>query len=340
MKSIFVICTLLATQVSLAETTVSTPANGAWTLRRGSTTVASATGPISDCRARAAVDAQSRSASATYTCTQPETFTVTYTVAPVQCSSTQPANETQQATCPSGSSGTFTQTRSYSANPSPTCWQPTAWTPATAPAGACSSTPPSGTFLTTFDTPEAKLRGGGAWTRANNPWTDMKVVNGVAYPSNGVTNSYDDSYAYLTQSFGNNYEVEGVIWRDPSLPSGAANEVSLLLRASDDSSNIRTYEMLWQAYGGQQIMRWNGPFGSFTSLAVTELSYFNRPLRTGDVLKATAIGNVLTMYVNGVATYRASDSMFGVGQPGIGGFLRPGYNSTGIGWTQIKVTAK
>ena len=340
MKFTTTILTLFVAQAALAETTLSTPITGAWTLKRGITTVASASGPMSDCRAGAAIDAESRRTTATYTCTQPETLTATYTAAPVQCASTQPVSETQQASCPAGSYGSFTQTRSYALQSSPTCWVASAWTPTTAPAGACSTVAQTGSFTTTFDTAEAKLREGGAWTRANNAWTDMKVVGGVAYPNNGVTNSYDDSYAYLTQSFGNNYEIEGIVWRDPSLPSGAANEISLLLRTSDDTSNVRTYEMLWQAYGGQQIMRWNGPFGSFTSLAVTELSYFNRPLQTGDVLKATAIGNVLTMYVNGVATYRASDSSFGTGQPGIGGFLRPGYNSTGIGWTQIKATAK
>lgn len=340
MKSILTICTLLATHVAFAETTVSTPAAGAWTLKRGNTTVASATGPIGDCRARASADAESRSASATYTCTQPETLTVTYTVAPVQCSSTQPTSDTQQATCPSGSFGTFMQTRSYNANPSPTCWQPGAWAPTTAPAGACSTTAPSGTFVTTFDSSETPLSEGGAWRRSNNPWTNVKVQNGVAFGTNGVTNGYDDSYAYLTQNFGANYEIEGIVYRDPSLPSSDSNELELMLRVTDSGSTASAYEVLWQSYGGQQIVKWNGPFGSFTVLQATQLSYFNRPLANGDVLKASVIGNVITMYVNGVATQRATDSGLTSGQPGIGFFRRPGESTTGIGWTQIKVTGR
>jgi hypothetical protein len=170
----------------------------------------------------------------------------------------------------------------------------------------------------------------------------MNVVNGVAYPSNGVTGGYDDSYAYLVQSFGNNYEIEGIVWRDPALASDAGNEVSLLLRAADDSNNIRAYEVLYQAYGGLQIMRWDGAYGAYTVLPTTQPSGWQQgaALKSGDVLKASVIGNVITLYVNGVARERATDSALVTGQPGIGGFLRPGYLKNGVGWTQIKVIAR
>ena len=342
MKSTSAIFLLLASQVALADTTQTTPVLGNYTLKRGNTTIMTVVGTMLDCEASARADAQSRAASATYTCISPETFTVTYSAAPVQCASAQPPSDAQQATCPAGSFGTFTQTRSYALQASPTCWVAGSWGP-TAPApGVCSTAPPSGTYVTTFDTNEYPLSEGGKWKKTSNVWTYMNVVNGVAFPSNGVTGGYDDSYAYLAQSFGNNYEIEGIVWRDPALASDAGNEIAFLLRTSDDSNNIRAYEVLYQAYGGLQIIRWDGPYGGYTVLPTTQPSGWQQgtALKTGDVLKASVIGNVVTMYVNGVARERATDSAFSTGQPGISGFLRPGYLKTGLGFTQIKVTAK
>ena len=263
MKSTSAIFLLLASQVALADTQT-TPVLGNYTLKRGNTTIMTVVGTMLDCEASARADAQSRAASATYTCSSLETFSVTYSAAPVQCASTQPPSDSQQATCPAGSFGTFTQTRSYALQASPTCWVAGSWGP-TAPApGVCSTAPPSGTYVTTFDTNEYPLSEGGKWKKTSNVWTDMKVVNGVAFPSNGITGGYDDSYAYLAQSFGNNYEIEGIVWRDPALASDAGNEIAFLLRTSDDSNNIRAYEVLYQAYGGLQIIRWDGPYGGYT----------------------------------------------------------------------------
>jgi hypothetical protein len=55
----------------------------------------------------------------------------------------QPASETQTQSCPTGTTGTWTQTRSYTAAPSPTCWVAGAWTPTVAPDGACVTPPPA-----------------------------------------------------------------------------------------------------------------------------------------------------------------------------------------------------
>jgi hypothetical protein len=53
-----------------------------------------------------------------------------------------------------------------------------------------------------------------------------------------------------------------------------------------------------------------------------------RRLVTGDVVKGTVIGNTVTAYINGVQIFRATDSMWTSGQPGIGFFKRTaGLNS-------------
>ncbi len=73
-----------------------------------------------------------------YTC--PRIYTVTGTAPPPPtCTTPQPAAETQTMACPSGTTGSWTQTRTYTAAAYPTCWTAGAWAPASAPAGACTT---------------------------------------------------------------------------------------------------------------------------------------------------------------------------------------------------------
>jgi hypothetical protein len=47
----------------------------------------------------------------------------------------------------------------------------------------------------------------------------------------------------------------------------------------------------------------------------------NYGLNNGDVLKASIVGNVITVLINGVEKARVSDDTFKTGNPGIGQFL-------------------
>ena len=162
----------------------------------------------------------------------------------------------------------------------------------------------------------------------------------MAYGTNGVTNTYDDSYALLTGTFGNDQTVEAVIYRNQSLSPGASHEVEMLLRFSDDTGNARGYECLFNYAGGIQIVRWNGEFGSFTPLATTGIDSLGRPLVSGDVVKATIVGGVISTYINGALMARANDSMFKSGQPGISFFVRPGGSPALLGITSFSAASK
>lgn len=340
MKTFLACFALLAVQAAaIADTTQSTPVLGNYTLKRGTTTVVTTAGTMLDCEARARADAQSRAASAKYTCTSPETFTVTYTAAPVQCASQQPPDDTQQATCPAGTYGTFTQTRSYIANPSPTCWQPGAWSPTTPAPGVCGTTAPNGSYATTFDGTENPISEGGRWYRSNNPWTNVRTGNGIAYGTNGVTNQYDDSYALLSGAFGPDQTIEAVIQRD-NTAQGETHEVELLLRFSDDNNNARGYECLFNWAGGVQVVRWNGGMGNFTVINTNQVNYFSRPLVTGDTIKASIVGSVISLYINGQLIVTASDTAIASGQPGMAFFVRPGGSTTLLALTSYSVTSK
>ena len=339
MRFTVTVLALLVAHAAQAETTLNTPVAGAWTLKRGTTAVATASGPMSDCRARAAVDAESRRATATYTCTQPESLTVTYTVAPVQCATTQPSSDTQQSTCPAGTFGTFTQARSYTLQASPTCWSAGAWSPTTAPTGACSTVTPSGSYSTNFDASENPISEAGRWARAVNPMTNARSANGIAFGTNGITNGYDDSYALLAGSFGPNQTIEAVVFRDQSLSPGPTHEVELLLRGSDNTGGASGYECLFNWYGGTAIVRWNGWTGGFTVLSTTGQGTLGRDLVTGDVIKATIVGNVISTYINGLLMARATDNTIATGRPGMGFFIRPGGSNALLGLTSYSVTS-
>lgn len=89
--------------------------------------------------------ARALAVTATYSC--PRFLAVTGPVAPPPpppptCTTPQPAPQTQTVACPVGTTGSWTQTNAYVAAPAPTCWVPSAWLPATAPAGACVTPPP------------------------------------------------------------------------------------------------------------------------------------------------------------------------------------------------------
>ncbi|MEK7677579.1 MAG: hypothetical protein AAB676_17255 [Verrucomicrobiota bacterium] len=48
---------------------------------------------------------------------------------------------------------------------------------------------------------------------------------------------------------------------------------------------------------------------------------FRRTRRPGDILKASIVGNVITVSINGVEKARVTDDTYKTGNPGIGLFL-------------------
>lgn len=68
-----------------------------------------------------------------------------------------------------------------------------------------------------------------------------------------------------------------------------------------------------------QIVRWEGPLGKFTYLA--DKRGVNYGLKEGDILKASIVGNVITVFINGVEKAQVKDDTYQTGNPGIGTFL-------------------
>jgi chitodextrinase len=193
-------------------------------------------------------------------------------------------------------------------------------------------------YATSFDRNEYPISEGGRWHRASNQWTDVQTVGGVAFGTNGVADTYDDSYALLS-GFGADQTLEAVVFRDQSLMPGPSHEVELLLRATDGPSSMRTYECLFDWTGNVQIVRWNGSFGDVTFLPIYDARGLGRPLVTGDVIKATIIGNTIRLYINGQQMGWTVDSAIGSGQPGISFFIRPGGSQRLLGLTSFSASS-
>lgn len=71
-----------------------------------------------------------------------ETGPVSWVSAPPSVCGALPAPETQTVQCPAGFTGSWTQTRTYASAAYPTCSVAGAWTPGSAPTGACVAIPP------------------------------------------------------------------------------------------------------------------------------------------------------------------------------------------------------
>lgn len=126
--------------VTLTESTVVT-------LLRGTTTVGTYAS-WEACRAQALqlANADTRtSGTVTYSCqTEKRRVVAAYSAnpPPPPVCPPQPASESQTVPCPAGTTGSWTQTRSYTSAPAPTCWTAGAWSPTSAPAGVCVAIPP------------------------------------------------------------------------------------------------------------------------------------------------------------------------------------------------------
>jgi hypothetical protein len=192
-------------------------------------------------------------------------------------------------------------------------------------------------YTTDFDLTEAPISEGGAWIHLGDDWTLIDTANGYAFGTQFPNNGYDDSYAHLT-GFPANQTASGIIHRAANMDPGCTHEVEILMRWDDAAHNARGYEcnLAWDG-GYAQIVRWNGPLGDFTYLASGSVP---GGVHDGDTLSATAIGNQITLYVNGTMVAQATDSTWPTGQPGMAMWRGGGCGVIGdYGFTHYNATS-
>ena len=174
------------------------------------------------------------------------------------------------------------------------------------------------TYSTSFPvTTEEPLSEGGCWLNGKTvglDWANVLTSPGLAFGKDLPTR-YADPTAVLTGIWGLDQEAEAKIWVEKPL-SDCCREVELRLRTIIAPHTITGYEILCSVaykFPYLTVVRWNGPVRDFNEIGRADIGCAD-----GDVLKATAIGDTITVYRNSVKVLDAKDNQFSGGNPGLG----------------------
>jgi hypothetical protein len=191
-------------------------------------------------------------------------------------------------------------------------------------------------YSTQFEGAEYPLSEGGHWVNNGVDWAGIRKNSSLAFGTQTGTNTgnyrFDDSYAHLS-GFPPDQEAWGKV--RIKRPDGSCHqELEILLRWTSSPHQTTGYECFARcvnsesSYSYVQIVRWEGPLGKFTYLA--DLRGTNYGLKDGDILKASVVGNVIKVFINGQQKAQATDDTYKTGNPGIGEFLACD-NGQGVG---------
>ena len=190
-------------------------------------------------------------------------------------------------------------------------------------------------YTTTFPLTENPISESSNWIngKANGSnWSNVRTTANLAFGMQSSGGGYDDSTALVTGSWGPNQTVAATV-RVVTADGNNNEEVELRVRSSISGNPcpgrttggcLTGYEIQYSTESSNPyivIVRWNGPLGSFTNLALKNSSCAigRCYVQTGDIVKATVnSSNVITMYINGTQVLQATDGTFTAGAPGIG----------------------
>jgi hypothetical protein len=179
--------------------------------------------------------------------------------------------------------------------------------------------PPVNTYTTKFPLKEDPMSEGGRWMEGKTvglDWGNISTTPGLAIGHAGPKR-FADATALLTGTWGPTQTAEAVVI---SKKVFQYPEVSLRLRSALSPHNCSGYEISNSLKSDESayliIVRWNGGLADFTSLAQLHGKQYG--VTTGDVVKATIVGNVITAYKNGVQLGQVTDNTYPTGNPGLG----------------------
>src|SRR5216684_3003921 len=180
------------------------------------------------------------------------------------------------------------------------------------------------TYTTNFPLTEDPISEGGKWINAGVvglDWSNVRATPGFAFGTNSGTVAFADSWALLAGTWGSDQIVQAAIKdQNPADLAGCFQDIELVLRGNLSAHSATGYEITVRATNDANsyllIARWNGLLGKFTVLE--QLSGSAYGVKTGDVFKATMVGNVTTAYINGVQKAKVTDNRYATGHPGMG----------------------
>ena len=201
-----------------------------------------------------------------------------------------------------------------------------------------------GTYTTNFPNTENPISEGGNWINGGTTgldWGNVETTPGKVFGNQTPSSPpYKDPTAILSGSWGADQTAEGTVYSiNPN--ANYYQEVEIRLRTSISAHSITGYEIfsrcLKTGAAYVSIVRWNGPLGDFSELAHFDGSQYG--VQTGDVLKATIIGNVITGYINDVQVIQATDNTYTTGNPGVGFNYGVGNTNADFGFTSFSASS-
>jgi hypothetical protein len=210
--------------------------------------------------------------------------------------------------------------------------------------------PAGAQYSTSFSATENPISQGGVWRNGaaqGTNWGNERTIPGQAFgtvlsPGCGDSDptACNDSTAVLTGTWIQNQTVTAVVHTVNQNPS-LFEEAEIRLNTTITAGNITGYEFNFAMdpnTGSQycQIVRWNGPLGSFNVLD----SGTGPGVNNGDTLSATNVNGVLKSFINGVLCATATDSTYTAGSPGMGFFDAEGTTASlqDFGFTSFSAT--
>ena len=209
--------------------------------------------------------------------------------------------------------------------------------PGTSTAASHLPAPHTASYSTMFPLTESPISEGGHWIGGKTiglDWGDVSTIPGYATGVAGPK-EFADSVALLTGEWPANQSVEEVVRNVAAL---RYPEVSMRLRSSLAKHKCDGYEISYSLKEGDSayliIVRWNGPLADFTYLLNVQGKQYS--VKTGDVVKATIVGNEIKTYKNGELMGTAKEGTYTHGTPGFG--FNEGVNGD-YGVTRFSATA-
>ncbi len=197
----------------------------------------------------------------------------------------------------------------------------------------------SRTYTTSFPLSEAPISENGNWICGGSvglDWNNVMTTPGLAQGQGPSSASYSDPTALLTGTWGPNQTVQATV-HSVNQTTSYYQEVELRLRSSLSAHQSTGYEInfrcLKNSSAYMQIVRWNGPRGDFTYIRSYSGAQYG--VTEGDVVKASIVGSVITVSINGVVVGSGTDSTYSSGNPGIGFDYGCGTTYGDFGFTKV-----
>lgn len=194
-------------------------------------------------------------------------------------------------------------------------------------------------YATKFPLTEDPISEGGHWNGGKTVGLDWGNVSTKPGYASGVAGPkrFADSVALLTGDWPANQSVEAVVDKR-KVKEKQYPEVSMRLRSTLAKHNCDGYEISYSLRDDDTayliIVRWNGPIADFTYLVNAHGKQY--AVKTGDVVKATIVGNEIKTYKNGVLMGLSKDNTYIHGNPGFG--FNEGQNGD-YGFSSVNVSA-